>query len=142
MGARSIKPGVLVLKFEKGEYLLPSKDRTGAQQCRFRQRPEWEALCLSEDPFSEDVDCHLRLLFRLPHPDVEGPAVDFLLPNHGDVRYPFLLRAPDFLRERVARVVEVGAHIREAVEQGSGMVNLFGVRGTVPDLSGRVQARE
>src|SRR5213594_3754426 len=97
MGARSIKAGASVLKFEKGEYSLPAKDRTGAQERGLGQGPEREAFRLGEDPLSQGVDRHLRLLLRRPDPDVKGPGLDFLLPDHGDVGNPFLLRRPDFL---------------------------------------------
>src|SRR5256885_7668328 len=124
MGARSIKAGASVLKFEKGEYSLPAEDRTGAQESWLCQAPEREAFRLGEDPLSQGVDRHLRLFLRLPQPDVEGPALDLLLPHHDDVRNPFFLRRPDFLRQRVVRVVEVGADVRQAVEQPSGDLQL------------------
>src|SRR2546425_3733973 len=108
MEARSIKPGASVLRSEKGEYPLSSEDRPRAEESRFRQRPEWEVLRLGDNLFPKGVDGHLRLLLRLPHSDVQVPALDFFLPDHDDVGNPFFLRSPDFLRERVVGVVEVG----------------------------------
>src|SRR5256885_16766125 len=104
MEARSMKPGASVLKSEKGEYSVPAKDRTGAQELRLGQAPEREAFRLGEDPLSQSVGRHLYLLLRLPDSDVEVPALDFLLPDHDDVGNPFLLRRPDFLPERVVRI--------------------------------------
>src|SRR2546422_8394359 len=98
MEARSIKPGASVLKFEKGEYSLASEDRPCAQDGWLRERPEREASRLGDNLLSEGLDRHLRLLLRLPHPDVQVPALDLLLPDHHDVRDPFLLRGPDLLR--------------------------------------------
>src|SRR5712692_4954573 len=137
MEARSIKPGASVLKFEKGEYSLPTENRTGAQESWFRQGPEGEPFRLGEDPLSKDVDRHFRLLLRLPNPDVEVPALDFLLPDHDDVGNPFLLRGPDFPRERVVRIVEVGADVREAVEEASGVLELVSTHRDDPDLGRR-----
>src|SRR2546429_9750243 len=119
-GGEVHKAGASVLKFEKGEYSLPAEDRTGAQESRLCQAPEREAFRLGEDPLSQGVDRHLRLFLRLPHPDIEVPALDLLLPDHDDVRNPFFLRRPDFLRERVVRIVKVGANVRQAVGQASG----------------------
>src|SRR5438093_9734220 len=116
MGARSIKAGASVLKFEKGEYSLPAKDRTGAQERGLGQGPEREAFRLGEDPLSQGVDRHLRLLLRRPDPDVKGPGLDFLLPDHGDVGNPFLLRRPEFLGARVVRRVDVSADGLRGVE--------------------------
>src|SRR5437867_6743988 len=135
MGARSIKAGASVLKFEKGEYSLPAEDRTGAQESWLCQGPEREAFRLGEDPLSQGVDRHLRLFLRLPHPDVEVPALDLLLPDHDDVGNPFLLRRSDFLGERVVRIVEVGADVRQAVEQASGELELVDAYRDDPDRS-------
>src|SRR2546422_988819 len=121
MEARSIKAGASVLKSEKGEYSLPAKDRTGAQELRLGQAPEREPFRLGEDPLSQSVGRHLYLLLRLPDSDAEVPALDFLLPDHDDVGNPFLLRRPDFLPERVVRIVEVGADVRQAVEQAAAL---------------------
>src|SRR2546427_13253381 len=142
MEARSIKAGASVLKSEKGEYWLPAKDRTGAQERRLRQGPEREAFRLREDSLSQGVNRHLRLLLRRPDPDVEGPGLDFLLPDHDDVGNPFLLRRPDFLRERVVRIVEVGADVRQAVEQASGELELVDAHWDDPDLSRRPPDRQ
>src|SRR2546425_9845247 len=120
MGARSIKAGASVLKFEKGEYSLPAEDRTGAQERRLRQGPEREAFRLREDSLSQGVNRHLRLLLRRPDPDVEGPGLVFLLPDHDDVGNPFLLSRPDFLRERVVRLFEDGAAARQTLDTASG----------------------
>src|SRR5207249_8986885 len=134
---RSIKAGASVLKFEKGEYSLPAEDRTGAQERRLGQGPEREAFRLGEDPLSQGVDHHLRLLLRRADPDVEGPGLDLLLPDHNDVGNPFLLRRPDFLRERVVRIVEVGADVWQAVEQASGELELVDAHGDDPNLGRR-----
>src|SRR2546428_3524461 len=104
-----IKGGASVLKAEKGEYLLPAKDRTGAQERRLRQGPEREAFRLGGDPLSQSVGRHLYLLLRLPDPNVEVPALAFLLPHPDHVGNPFFLRRADFLRGRVLRIVEVDA---------------------------------
>src|SRR2546428_334507 len=137
MEARSIKAGASVLKSEKGEYSLPAKDRTGAQERRLGQGPEREAFRLGEDPLSQSVGRHLYLLLRLPDPDVEVPALDFLLPHHDDVGNPFLLRRPDFLPVRVVRTVEAGADVRQTVEQASGVLELVDAHGDDPDLARR-----
>src|SRR5207245_4965255 len=134
MGARSIKSGASVLKFEKGEYSLPAEDRPGGHERRLRQGWERETFRRLEDSLSQGVNRHLRLLLRRPDPDVEGPGLDFLLPDHDDVGNPFLLRRPDFLRERVVRIVEVGADVRLAVEQSSGELVLVGAHRDDPDL--------
>src|SRR5207245_7079201 len=142
MEARSIKAGASVLKSEKGEYSLPAEDRTGAQERRLGQGPEREAFRLGEDPLSQGVDHHLRLLLRRPDPDVEGPGLDLLLPDHNDVGNPFLLRRPDFLRERVVRIVEVGADVWQAVEQASGELELVDAHRDDPDLGRRQPDRK
>src|SRR5438445_5776146 len=118
METKTIKPGASVLKVEKAEYPLSSKDRSRAEESRLRQRPEREAFRLGGNLLSEGVDRHLRLLLRLPHPDVQVPALDLFFPDHDDVRNPFFLRGPDLLRERVVGVLEVGSHVRDEVEQG------------------------
>src|SRR5881628_1609374 len=89
METRSIKPGASVLKFEKGEYALSSEDRSRAEESRLRQRPEREAFRLGDNLLLEGVDRHLGLLLRLPHPDVQVPALDLFFPDHDDVRNPF-----------------------------------------------------
>src|SRR2546427_11366434 len=114
METRSIKPGASVLKFEKGEYALSSKDRSRAEESRLRQRPEREAFRLGGNLLSEGVDRHLRLLLRLPHPDVQAPALSLFFPDHDAVRKPFIPRGPDLLRARVVGVVEGGSPVREA----------------------------
>src|SRR5207245_4722558 len=98
MGARSIKAGASVLKFEKGEYSLPAEDRTGAQERRLRQGPEREAFRLREDSLSQGVNRHLRLLLRRPDPDVEVTGLVFLLPAPDDVGTPSLHRLRVLLR--------------------------------------------
>src|SRR2546428_13122997 len=134
MEARSIKPGASVLRFEKGEYPLSSEGGPRAEESRLRERPEREAFRPGEDLLSEGVDRHLRLLLRLPHPDVQVPALDLFLPDHDDVGNPFFLRSPDLLRERVVGVVEVGSHVRQAVEQGSRVRKLVTAYGDDADL--------
>src|SRR2546427_12071589 len=105
MEARCIKAGASVLKSEKGEYSLPAKDRTGAQERRLGQGPGREAFRLGEDPLSQSVGRHLYLLLRLPEPDVEVPGLGCLLPQHDVGANPFLLCRPDVHPESSVRSV-------------------------------------
>src|SRR5207245_6032254 len=107
MWPASIKAQGAVLKSEKRERTSPSKDRALGQERRFREGSGWTASRLVGDAVAEGVHRHFRLFLRLPHPDVQGAALDFFLADHDDVGDPLLLRVPDFLSEGIVGVVEL-----------------------------------
>src|SRR5439155_10268166 len=124
MWPASIKAQGAVLKSEKRERTSPSKDRALGQERRFREGSGWTASRLVGDAVAEGVHRHFRLFLRLPHPDVQGPALDFFLADHDDVGDPLLLRVPDFLSEGIVRVVEVGTDAVEAGQERLGILEL------------------
>src|SRR2546426_9446698 len=124
MWLASIKARGAVLKSEKRERASPSEDRALGQERRFREGSGWTASRLVGDAVAEGVHRHFRLLLCLPHPDVQGAALDLFLADHDDVGDPLLFRGPDFLSEGIVRVVEVGADAVEAGEEGLGIIEV------------------
>src|SRR6266566_5944295 len=134
MWPASIKARGAVLKSEKRERTSPSKDWALGQERRFREGSGRTAPRLVGDAVAKGVHRHFRLLLRLPHPDVQGAALDFFLADHDNVGNPLLFRVPDFLPEGIVRVVEVGADALEAGQEGLGIPELVLAYGHDPDL--------
>src|SRR5207247_5039230 len=137
MRPASIKARGAVLKFEKRERTSPSEDWALGQERRFREGSGWTASRLVGDAMAEGVHRHFRQLLRLPHPDVQGAAIDLFLADHDDVGDPLLFRVPDLLSEGIVRVVEVGADALEAGQEGLGILELVLADGHDPDLCRR-----